>query len=59
MNKIKHTQSSDVLPRPYSAAATLSCTDLDEFQNSNAAYLARLAGHPLLPQTTAHLARFG
>lgn len=37
---------------------TVYLADLDEFDEYNAAYLTRLAGHPLPPRTTIEVARF-
>ncbi len=37
---------------------TVYLADLDEFDEYNSAYLARLSGHPLPPRTTVQVARF-
>lgn len=37
---------------------TVYLADLDEFEEYDAAYVARLSGHPLPPRTTVQVARF-
>lgn len=61
------TQAFDNLENALSAARsdlssllklTVYLADLDEFEDYNAAYLARLSGRPLPPRTTVQVARF-